>query len=468
MRLPRGSKPFIYLFMIFLITLFLRKIYTPNIIKTATIIRNNNDNNLIKSTTEVILTTLQLPTSVYEQEIIRYMKTFIASPPPNFEKWVRMAKNLNCSMNFSDYAQIRLDLKPFMEWGISRETVKKATTLRHAAIYHIENGSFIAEREGNYVCDGKLLKSIKHLLPESKRVTFVMNCLDEPRVLPSDANTPSEIEYYSNVQESIRASKCIRENENASIPYHGFFQMPFAFSVANSILPVFSACKLRSNCYKDIILPFTNPERFQEPINPPETDTKPWRTKKEKLTWRGSTTGGFVRSPDLLKKHHRYNFAAWALNRTKNGTENDLIDVGFTEFNFCGFENCESLVRKEYPFKKRLEKDEQYESKYLPVLDGHSWSSRFEVFLARSGSLLFYNGIFSEWFTNRLKPWVHYVPFKLDVSDLDERLKWARQNDAEAEIIATNAFRFAQNNLRYQDMKCYVGLLALEYAKLLK
>ena len=29
------------------------------------------------------------------------------------------------------------------------------------------------------------------------------------------------------------------------------------------------------------------------------------------------------------------------------------------------------------------------------------------------------------------KPWVHYIPVKMDLSDFEENIKWARENDKE-------------------------------------
>ena len=44
-----------------------------------------------------------------------------------------------------------------------------------------------------------------------------------------------------------------------------------------------------------------------------------------------------------------------------------------------------------------------------------------------------------EHFYRDLKPFEHYVPVKEDLSDLEERIMWARENDAEAKKIAENA-----------------------------
>jgi hypothetical protein len=84
-----------------------------------------------------------------------------------------------------------------------------------------------------------------------------------------------------------------------------------------------------------------------------------------------------------------------------------------------------------------------------------------------SRSLIFFNGIFTDWFRARIEPWKHYVPFAPDFSDLEERILWAMENDAEAKRIADRAYAFAHAKLTVNNMRCYAGLLLLEYADLL-
>ena len=47
-----------------------------------------------------------------------------------------------------------------------------------------------------------------------------------------------------------------------------------------------------------------------------------------------------------------------------------------------------------------------------------------------------------EHFYSDLKPWVHYVPVKADLSDLIEKIRWAKNNDDKAKKIVNNAQKF--------------------------
>jgi hypothetical protein len=52
---------------------------------------------------------------------------------------------------------------------------------------------------------------------------------------------------------------------------------------------------------------------------------------------------------------------------------------------------------------------------------------------------------FRQWYYDRIRPWEHFVPVKSDMSDLIEKIEWARSHDAEAQAIAANGRAFARS-----------------------
>ena len=52
---------------------------------------------------------------------------------------------------------------------------------------------------------------------------------------------------------------------------------------------------------------------------------------------------------------------------------------------------------------------------------------------------------FRQWYYDRIRPWEHFVPVKADMSDLVEKVEWARSHDAEAKAIAANGQAFARS-----------------------
>jgi len=56
---------------------------------------------------------------------------------------------------------------------------------------------------------------------------------------------------------------------------------------------------------------------------------------------------------------------------------------------------------------------------------------RFPYLLALDAVVLKQDSEYYEHFYPQLKPWVHYIPVKRDLSDVIEKIKWARQHDEE-------------------------------------
>ena len=111
--------------------------------------------------------------------------------------------------------------------------------------------------------------------------------------------------------------------------------------------------------------------------------------------------------------------------------------------------------------------EEQAKSKYFIVVDGNSWAFRMITSLG-SNSVVFYNGIFTVWFSRLIKPFVHYVPFKADFSDLTEKLEYAKNNDEEMKKIAENARKFIEEFITPDTVSCYLALLIVEYLELVE
>ena len=76
---------------------------------------------------------------------------------------------------------------------------------------------------------------------------------------------------------------------------------------------------------------------------------------------------------------------------------------------------------------------------------GTTWSGLLAK-LGMPGLLFHHETTMTEFFMdNEVKPWVHFVPVKMDLTDLPERLKWAETHPAEAERIARAGTDFVVN-----------------------
>jgi hypothetical protein len=85
--------------------------------------------------------------------------------------------------------------------------------------------------------------------------------------------------------------------------------------------------------------------------------------------------------------------------------------------------------------------------RYLIDLQARGYSGRTKLLLFSGRTLFIQEREWQEYFFSDLVPFTHYIPVRADLSDLIERLQWARMNSAEASAIARNAQEYALKNL---------------------
>ena len=99
--------------------------------------------------------------------------------------------------------------------------------------------------------------------------------------------------------------------------------------------------------------------------------------------------------------------------------------------------------------------DESYKYKYLVDIDGNGWSGRFHRLMSTK-SMVLKTTLFPEWYSERVMPWVHYVPLKVDYTDLYDILGFFigvpgttdTAHDALAEKIATAGKAWARDHVK--------------------
>ncbi|XP_044044177.1 protein O-glucosyltransferase 1 [Siniperca chuatsi] len=172
----------------------------------------------------------------------------------------------------------------------------------------------------------------------------------------------------------------------------------------------------------------------------------PWKKKDSRGFFRGSRTSP-ERDPLIL------------LSREAA----ELVDAEYTK-NQAWKSERDTLGR---PPAKEIPLVDHCKYKYLFNFRGVAASFRFKhLFLC--GSLVFHVGDeWQEFFYPELKPWVHYIPVKQDLSDVRALLQFVKENDAIAQEIATRGKEFILDHLRMQDISCYWERLLTEFSHLL-
>ncbi|KAG7239338.1 hypothetical protein INR49_029326 [Caranx melampygus] len=141
----------------------------------------------------------------------------------------------------------------------------------------------------------------------------------------------------------------------------------------------------------------------------------------------------------------------------------DLVDAEYTK-NQAWKSERDTLGK---PPAKEIPLVDHCKFKYLFNFRGVAASFRFKhLFLC--GSLVFHVGDeWQEFFYPQLKPWVHYIPVKQDLSDVRELLQFVKDNDAIAQEITARGTEFILDHLKMQDVSCYWERLLTEFSQLL-
>ncbi len=198
--------------------------------------------------------------------------------------------------------------------------------------------------------------------------------------------------------------------------------------------PIFSFCP--GIGFADIPMANDNIVKLSTSLAAETRESSKWSSRVDTAFWRGSTTGGW------------YTLSNW---RTFPRTTLTQISKNFPDIVNASFVKCaqcdkgvweaiqaEGLTQREeyYPDASDLRRH-----KYLVDIDGNACSFRFIGLLGHGAVVFKVQPNYTEFFDPFLIPFIHFVPIKSDMSDLIEKLEWARQHDSEMEKIAAAALQ---------------------------
>ena len=326
---------------------------------------------------------------------------------------------------------------------------------------------------------------------------------------PPLTNTWPEGSYKGYVQNwTFAKSPC----DNAHLQgLHGTFVEPISIATTKKFFPLFGGSKLPMN--NEILLPAAMYWTDDPFYSGGEEHGEAWRKKKNMMVWRGAASGGrnhknnwtrfqrhrFVSMVNatsvytaetlndlpppnfLLPANNSYNLSAQSPQAPEGSLSawirkwSDVAvvhllchpaNLGEKGGKWCQYTNPYFFVAKTIPMK------DQYSYKYLPDIDGNSFSGRYRGFLG-STSLPIKATIYSEWHDSRLIPWKHFVPMDntfIDVYGIMEYFVGNEElgvegHDEVARGIAIGGKKWAERVLRREDMQIYVFRLLLEYAR---
>ncbi|KAI9680890.1 MAG: hypothetical protein M1817_004330 [Caeruleum heppii] len=342
--------------------------------------------------------------------------------------------------------------------------------------------------------------------PESlaRKAEVMKDWTKSPSISMQHAGPHSYKGYVSNW--TLATSICHQPDLQA---LHGYLIEPLTIRSSKHMIPLFGGSKLATN--NEILLPapmyWSDDKRFQADDYGP-----PWTEKTDTFIWRGVGSGGRNKA-DNWKGFHRQRFVSmmngtsvtraenweelpvnyelpsrfYDLKAARNGHLGDWVggvsDIGIVD-PFCFPKEaevdgtCSYYDRRIFPVMG-MDMNNQFKCKYLPDIDGNSFSGRYRAFLL-SNSVPIKATIFKEWHDSRIMPWKHFVPLDNRFQDIYGIMEYflgysgfnetepentVGGHDAVAQRIAMAGQEWANKVLRREDMQIYVFRLLLEYAR---
>jgi hypothetical protein len=217
-------------------------------------------------------------------------------------------------------------------------------------------------------------------------------------------------------------------------------------------LPVFAFSKHR-NAKNVCLFPdfemlweLIDPERNWIPICQQHAAQFPWKVKSPIGFFRGCDTGVEDRLRLTLFSYHNP----------------DLVDA---TFNRVGKPEIRALLDSLEKEVSGASIEDHFRYKYLFDVDGNaSTYSRCRWILLSNCLLLKMQSDYCQWYYKALKPFVHFVPIRRDLSDLVETLDFLKSHDDEARQIAEQGRGLALELFSCETVDRYVVTLLEEYA----
>ena len=169
-----------------------------------------------------------------------------------------------------------------------------------------------------------------------------------------------------------------------------------------------------------------------------------------------------------------YNFANWTTiprgHLVRESVQHpELIDAAFSEYPARCAEQDINRCINEMGTIRPLPWEEVLHYKYHMIIDGVTCSFPATQWKLLSGGLSFKQESEDiQYYYDELIPWTHYIPVKHDLSDMRNKILWAKTHDREAQEIAKNAREFALTHLMPEHILLYCYKVLCKYASLQK
>eukprot|EP00835_Amoeboradix_gromovi_P006052 NODE_648_length_5566_cov_0.226450.p1 type:complete len:640 gc:universal NODE_648_length_5566_cov_0.226450:3350-5269(+) len=391
--------------------------------------------------------------------------------PSEFESWFRFAKANQCRIN--RYDQLNAQLRQFKR---SPKDYKQILTLLPAFFNNTQltkmsvkdgkvNITINSDRAAAYV---PIFEKIQALLPN---MNFLVNTHAQPIIMhrnrytdgfleenslskfnqnpsgvnmidltvqnPDRSNFTSTLRLRDLMSESCRADQYRNSLEQG---YGLFINAPEEYQTLN-LFPLLSWGGY-PGCTNDILIPSVYHYEYRK-LTEVKSDYPSWKYKSNTLLWRGATSGNpfynnvhITYKPDhictgydvcttnqtRITKPELYADRIWFYSHRQRAVTTSDLFQGILDIQFVnGAEMAVELQEETFKFYSkpwRLSFSRFFNSKFILDIDGNGYSGRF-LKLLRGNSLIFAAHYATDWFSDIIIPFYHYVPVNMGYDKID-------------------------------------------------
>mmetsp|Transcript_14979 Transcript_14979/g.32480 ORF Transcript_14979/g.32480 Transcript_14979/m.32480 type:complete len:921 (-) Transcript_14979:196-2958(-) len=191
-------------------------------------------------------------------------------------------------------------------------------------------------------------------------------------------------------------------------------------------------CK-QKEIIEPILLPLNRKRHFGVASLVPENDV-PWEQKVGRAAWRGK----YGKTHDTLSNTNDIKYAL--VSKHLNSA---LVDAKFSKHT----KDAPRQMIGSYMGMK-----DQLTYKYLISIEGNDVSSGLKWMLFSNSVVLTPRFAFESWaMEGKLKPFVHFIPLKADMSNVEEMIQWAEMHPKETQLISERSTLFVYDLLFHPD-----------------
>ncbi|MFS2327129.1 glycosyl transferase family 90 [Brucella sp. H1_1004] len=208
---------------------------------------------------------------------------------------------------------------------------------------------------------------------------------------------------------------------------------------------------------KGVLLPLDRKHHWNALLNL-KRDDRPFESKDNKIIWRGVTTGIFQKRNPSDEYSQRFHVAS--LSNLADGI--DLKYSGIVQIDDDTSDIPINVIKSCIGAKMTMA--EQLSSKFLLSLEGNDVATGLKWMMASNSTVLMPTPTCETWFCeSALQPWVHFIPVKQDLSDINEIYEWCLSNQETCRDIALNGKQYVRQFLNKSTEKIIIKEVVQTY-----